>query len=752
MSPTKKKDDDERRQAELRLEAQYAITRALAESEALDDAAPRVLEAVCRSLGWAVGALWLVDKEAARLKCVEMWHMPGTEVPEFEEISRQRSFNKGEGLPGRVWERGEPAWITDIVKNGNFPRAALAQQAGLHGAFAFPILLAGEILGVMEFFSYEVREPDKSLIEMLETAGSQIGQYIERKEAEEALRQSEERFRTLAETASDAIITINEESRIIFFNRAVETIFGYSREELMNADLTMLMPDYLRHLHDEGVRRYIETGQRHINWEGYELPGLHKEGHEIPLEVSFSEYRKNGRHFFTGIVRDITERRRTAEAQAERVRLSALGADIGVALTQSDTKREMLQHCAEALVKHLDAAFARIWTLNEAENVLELQASAGLYTHLDGAHARVPVGKFKIGLIAEERKPHLTNSVVGDPRVGDQEWARRVGMVSFAGYPLIVDNKLVGVMAMFARHTLTEIALNGMASVANGIALGIKRKRAERELQESEERYRSLSEAMPQIVWATDSGGSHTYFNHRWYEYTGLSEEESLGFGFANALHAEDRARTLECWQRAWRDGEPYEIEYRFYSRPRDEYRWFLGRGVPVRDRQGKIKEWIGTCTDIEAQKRAEETLAQLNEERAAVIEEVSTPIVPVWRGVLVLPIIGSLDTERMQRATQTALSEVMRTSARACIIDITGARIVDTHAVANLSNLVRALKLIGAEAIVTGIRAQAAQSLIGLGVDFTVMRTHRTLAEALASLINEHEIKRDGISHNGTG
>jgi PAS domain S-box-containing protein len=341
---------------------------------------------------------------------------------------------------------------------------------------------------------------------------------------------------------------------------------------------------------------------------------------------------------------------------------------------------------------------------------------------------------------------------VGDERVGDQEWARREGMVAFAGYPLIVDNRLVGVMAMFARHTLTEVALEGMESIANGIALGIKRKRAERELQVSEERYRSLSEAMPQMVWVTDAKGAYVYFNHRWYEYTGLSEAESIGTGFANALHPDDRAYALERWQSAWRDGESYEVEYRFYSRQRNQYRWFLGRAVPVRDAKGRVVQWIGTCTDIEEQKRAEAALERLNEERAAMIEEVSTPIVPVWRGVLVLPIIGSLDTERMQRATQTALDEVMRTSARACIIDITGARIVDTHAVANLNNLVMALRLIGAEAIVTGIKAQAAQSLVGLGVDFTNLRTHRTLAEALASLISEYEIKRDGISQNGTG
>jgi PAS domain S-box-containing protein len=747
----RKRNDDERRLAELRLETQYAITRSLAESATLDVATPRVLEAVCQSLGWELGALWLIDRDSATLRCVETWRLPGVEVPEFEENSRQRSFTEGEGLPGRVWQSRKPAWVTDITSS-SFPRAAMAERANLHAAFAFPILLADEILGVLEFFTHELREPDAALLEMMETVGSQIGQFIERKEAEDGLRQSEERFRTLAETASDAIITIDEESRIVFINRAAQHIFGYSTEEMLQHDLTMLMPDHLRHLHQAGVERYIETGRRHINWEGYELPGLHKEGHEIPLEVAFSEYVKNGRRFFTGIVRDITERKRIQESQAERVRIAALVADIGAALTQSDTKQEMLQRCAEALVRQLEAAFARIWILNDAENVLELQASAGLYTHLDGAHSRVPVGKFKIGLIAEERKSHLTNSVVGDPRVGDQEWAKREGMVAFAGYPLIVDGQLVGVMAMFARHTLTEVALDGMESIANGVALGIKRKRAERELQESEERYRSLSEAMPQMVWLTDANGSHVYYNHRWYEYTGLSEEESLGFGFTNALHPEDKERTLKSWERAWRNGEPYEIEYRFYSRARNEYRWFLGRAVPVRDKKGKVVQWIGTCTDIEEQKVIEAELERLNEERAAVIEEVSTPIVPVWRGVLVLPIIGSLDTERMQRATQTALDEVMRTGARACIIDITGARIVDTHAVANLNNLVMALKLIGAEAIVTGIKAQAAQSLIGLGVDFTNMRTHRTLAEALASLINEHEIKRDGISHNGTG
>src|SRR4029077_14457380 len=129
--------------------------------------------------------------------------------------------------------------------------------------------------------------------------------------------------------------------------------------------------------------------------------------------------------------------------------------DVVVALTQSDYLRGLLQHCAEAIVQRLDAAFARIWMLNDAQQVLELQASAGLYTHLDGPHGRVPVGKYKIGLIAEEKQPHLTNDVAHDARISDPKWAEREGMVAFAGYPLMLNDKVVGVMAMFACHPLT---------------------------------------------------------------------------------------------------------------------------------------------------------------------------------------------------------------------------------------------------------------------------------------------------------
>ena len=163
----------------------------------------------------------------------------------------------------------------------------------------------------------------------------------------------------------------------------------------------------------------------------------------------------------------------------EWARRAQLGADVGVALTHASLLAEQLDACAQAIVARLDAAFARIWVLNEREQMLELVASAGLYRHLDGPHGRVPVGSFKIGLIAEERRPHLTNDVQRDPRVGDKAWAAREGMVAFAGYPLIVEGKLVGVVAMFAKTPLTPAALVALGSVADSIAVGIERKRVD---------------------------------------------------------------------------------------------------------------------------------------------------------------------------------------------------------------------------------------------------------------------------------
>ncbi len=165
----------------------------------------------------------------------------------------------------------------------------------------------------------------------------------------------------------------------------------------------------------------------------------------------------------------------------ERAQLTRMEGEIGRVVAHAGTLHDVLQGCAEALVAHAGAAFARVWTYDPGEQTLVLRASAGIYTHLDGPHGRVPLGKFKIGLIASEREPHLTNQVIGDPRVGDQEWARRERMVAFAGYPLLVGGELHGVLGMFSRSRLSESTMAALALVANSIAVSIRAREADAE-------------------------------------------------------------------------------------------------------------------------------------------------------------------------------------------------------------------------------------------------------------------------------
>jgi len=313
--------------------------------------------------------------------------------------------------------------------------------------------------------------------------GGAVTDITDRKREESALRYSEENYRLVVETAPDAVISIDERGAILFANPATVRIFGYDPTELIGKPLTVLMPEFLRKLHEKGFSRYLATGQRHINWQGTELTALRKNGQEFPVEISFGELSRDGHKVFTGFIRDISERKQAEEMRAAHARQIAVRADVSMAFGKEESLKTILRECSEAIVRHLDAAFARIWTLSDDGQMLELQASAGMYTHLDGPHSHIPMGQFKIGMIAQERKPHLTNNVLNDPRITDRAWAEKEGMASFAGYPLSVGDRRIGVLAMFSRKPVTPETTEALASGADLIAQGIERKRAQEALQ-----------------------------------------------------------------------------------------------------------------------------------------------------------------------------------------------------------------------------------------------------------------------------
>lgn len=177
-----------RRRAEQRVATEHAVTLALSESDTLAGTARRILQAVCENLGAQVGTFWRVDPAANLLRCVEVWHAPAVQVPDFERATRAAVFAAGVGLPGRVWSSGKATRVADVVADANFPRADIAAREGLHGAFCFPILLGAQVLGILEFFSRQILQPQDDLLAMLASIGSQIGQFLERRDVEQTLR------------------------------------------------------------------------------------------------------------------------------------------------------------------------------------------------------------------------------------------------------------------------------------------------------------------------------------------------------------------------------------------------------------------------------------------------------------------------------------------------------------------------------------------------------------------------------------
>ncbi|HEY9616203.1 MAG TPA: response regulator, partial [Microcoleaceae cyanobacterium] len=213
------RDVSDRKHTQQRLRLQYAAAQLLSESTSLQEATPRLLQAICETLGWELGQLWAIDQSVYLLRWVASWHSDSLSLDEFESITQQCTFASGEGGAGRVWSSGEPLWINDIAYEENFLNRDVAVRGGLHSAFGFPILSGNCSLGVITLFSQEVRQPDSGLMQMMAAIGRQIGQFMERKRAEEALHRSNSLLKAQQEAVIDGILVLDEQKNIVSYNQ-----------------------------------------------------------------------------------------------------------------------------------------------------------------------------------------------------------------------------------------------------------------------------------------------------------------------------------------------------------------------------------------------------------------------------------------------------------------------------------------------------------------------------------------------------
>lgn len=451
----------------------------------------------------------------------------------------------------------------------------------------------------------------------------------ERKRAERVLRESEEKFRALFEGSSQGVV-LHDENEILEVNSAAVRILGcQSPQELLGKHPSDTSPPLQPNGESSAVlgRQYIQecmaNGSARFEW-----MSCTPQGQPVPLEVALTRIQWSGRQVIQAFITDITERKqaeralreanrelhgeieqrtRAEESLTERVCMSTLNAEVAVALNAGTELHAMLQQCVELVVRHLDVAFARIWTLNEATRTLELQASAGCYTHLDGPHSRVRVGQYKIGLIAQEKKPHLTNTVQTDPRVSDKAWAAREGMVAFAGYPLLLEDRVLGVLALFARRPLTEDVLKALGSVADSIALGVERKRAQIALAESEARFSAAFEASPVfILMMRMSDGKSVLANEALLHWLGCTRQEVLDRSCAELGIWEDLADRSSVWEALREIGSIRLREFRWRNRRGQVFTVLVSaETIKLND----VPHVIVMALDITQRKQAEEEM-----------------------------------------------------------------------------------------------------------------------------------------------
>ncbi len=530
----------------------------------------------------------------------------------------------------------------------------------------------------------------------------------------ERLRQQLSFTAAITDNLGEGVYALDREGRLTFMNPAARTMLGWTEEELLGKDMHGAM-HFQRHdgtpfpASECPVIGVLRTGERfHDTGDVF----TRKNGTVFSVEYVSSPFRLDDR--VTGAViafQDITERKKTEVELLDRANQAVFGAAVGAALTKAETLPTALGQCAEAMVFHLGAAMASIWTLSPTEKILELQGSAWARRPLFGPEARVPVGEFRVGQIARDRKPALIDLTAGQEREDDKDWARREGMVAFAGYPLVVEDRLVGVMAMFAMRPLTESALHALASVADEIALGIDRARAAEALRGSEARTRAVVDHLMEGLIVVDEKTIVRDMNPAAERIFGYTAAELLGrhltalvpetvgqdpLKFLREAHRRALGRITQ-WEGRRKNGEVFPFELSLF-----EFRTPEGRRLG-----GSIRD-ISQSREVERLKK---------EFVSTVSHELRTPLTSIRGslGLLAGGVLGKLPPEAVE-VVAVAERNVVRLVA--LINDILDLERLDTgriemrfETVTLASVFTRSLEAVSAFAVQEGILLESAST-----------------------------------------
>lgn len=342
-----------------------------------------------------------------------------------------------------------------------------------------------------------------------------------RKQAEAELQQSETKIRSLLESAPDGMVVADEEGKITIVNHAALVMFGYEREELEGQHIEILLPEDKRGSHIGFRQMYNTNPETRQMGDSIDLHAMRKDGSIFPVEISLSPVDVQGGMLVSAVVRDVTERNR-------RQNLSILSAKVAEALSNCETIEEMLQACADTILRYTDSALVRLWNYDEENRMLLLYGSAGMYTHKDGPHSQIPLGRKKVGYIAESRLTLANNDIQNDALIDDKQWAKDNNLVGFIGFPLQEHHTLMGVFVMFSHSEIPRDVCDLLEQLGGNIAIAIARKKAEEEVRAKEERFRAIADYSSDWEWWLGTDAKLLWTNPACESITGYSQDECL--------------------------------------------------------------------------------------------------------------------------------------------------------------------------------------------------------------------------------
>ena len=566
--------------AEQLLRLEHAVTGSLAEADSVSAALTEVIRAICKTEGWECGRYFRVDEEAGVLRFDESWGVPEPAIQQFLERSNQRSheivYKPGVGLMGLVWQSGQPLWVADVTKDARALRAAFAVDVGIRGGFVFPVISEGKTIGVLAFNSREVRDPEERLLQAIHVIGGQIGQFLQRKRAEEEQRL----FRLALDNSADMIVLIDRKTmRYVDVNQTVCKLLGYSREELLKMGPQDLLPESrgeLEQAHDELIANPSSVSGMRSHFRC-------KDGSTMPFESTRHVLRSGDSYIIAAICRDIRERLAAEEAQRQQVALIAQSAEkdrllrlfydlpfVGLAVTSPSSKRwlQVNDYMCEMLGYPREELLELAWT--ETTHPDDLAANLALFQ-------RLAAGEF-------------------DAFQFDKRFLRKDG----------------GIVDTTMECRCVRRADGSVETVVIMVQDITERKRSEEALRQSEARFRSLTQLSSDLYWEQDdqyrftsiAGTGSERVNVRGFQSVGKKRWEQDYLNMSAADWSAHMA-ILDARQ-PFHDLELCRLD------ESGKKVWIGVSGEPVFDASGVFKGYRGVGKDITERKQGEEQIHYL--------------------------------------------------------------------------------------------------------------------------------------------